>query len=65
MARDPKECRKNALRCAEVAERATDAQLSEVLNMLAKRWVQLALELERAQAFRNDQRRTELNARKR
>jgi hypothetical protein len=51
---DPKECRKNATRCAELASKAADAQLQEVLNMLARRWVQLATELERAEALRDE-----------
>jgi hypothetical protein len=62
MSGNPNECRKNATRCAELAQRATDAQLREVLNMLARRWVRLATELERAAAARDEQKRTKRNA---
>jgi hypothetical protein len=51
---DPKECRQRALRCTELAERATDSQLKEVMQGLARRWLELALQLERAQALRDD-----------
>jgi len=54
MPSDPKECRKNASRCAELAARAKDDQLKAVLNMLARRWAEQATELERAQALRGE-----------
>jgi hypothetical protein len=50
---DPKECRQHALRCTELAERATDSQVKAVLKHLAQHWVKLAVELERAQALRD------------
>jgi hypothetical protein len=51
---DPKECRQRALRCTELAERAPDPQLKE---RLARRWRELALQLERAQALRDNRER--------
>ena len=52
MRSSPKECRENALRCTELAERATDSQLEFVLKSLAQRWL-MAIELERAEALRD------------
>src|SRR5262245_38158468 len=49
----PQECRENGLRCRELAERATDSHLKDVLEELAKRWVMRATELERAKALRD------------
>jgi hypothetical protein len=37
-----------------LAEKATDSQLKEVMQGLARRWLELALQLERAQALRDD-----------
>jgi hypothetical protein len=54
---DAKECRQRALRCTELAERATDSQLKEVLQGLAQRWLELALQLEHAQAVRDERER--------
>jgi hypothetical protein len=51
---DSKECRQRALRCTELAERATDFQLREILQALAQRWLELGLQLEHAQALRDD-----------
>jgi len=53
MRSSPKECRENALRCTELAERATDSQLEFVLKSLAQRWLKMAIELERAEALRD------------
>src|SRR5262245_8643158 len=53
MLMEPQECRQNGLRCRELAERATDSHLKDVLEELAKRWVTRATELERAQALRD------------
>ena len=53
MRSSPKQCRENALRCTELAERATDAQLEAVMRSLAGRWLTLAIELERAEALRD------------
>jgi hypothetical protein len=52
-ARRPEGMSSHALRCTELAERATDSQLKAVLKHLAQRWVKLAVELERAQALRD------------
>lgn len=53
MPTNPKECRERASRCIELAERATDSQLKDILKALARRWQQLALEQERAQTLRD------------
>jgi hypothetical protein len=50
---EPQECRQNSLRCRELAERATDSRLKDVLEDIAKRWMTRATELERAQALRD------------
>jgi hypothetical protein len=47
----PKECRKNALRCTELAENARDSKLKAVLKHLAEQWLKAAIELERAEGF--------------
>jgi len=49
MGTDPKQCRERALRCTELAERATDATLKAVLTDLAERWLKSAVELECAE----------------
>jgi hypothetical protein len=59
---DPKECRKNALRCTELAENATDSKLTAVLKHVAEQWVEAAIELERAEAFAG---RTQFSSKKR
>jgi hypothetical protein len=43
---DPKECRRNAARCAELAVAARTPQLRAKLLQLSKIWEQLAIELE-------------------
>jgi hypothetical protein len=45
------ECRKRALRCRELAERATNFQVKAVLTYLAELWLKAADELERAQSL--------------
>ena len=50
---EPQECRQHGLRCRELAERATDSRLKDVLEDIAKRWMTRATELERAQALRD------------
>ena len=42
MGTDPKICREHALRCTELAERATDQTLKAVLSELAERWLKAA-----------------------
>jgi hypothetical protein len=52
MTSDPKECRENASRCMESAEKATDSQLKAILEGLAAKWLKRAVEAERAQGLR-------------
>jgi hypothetical protein len=44
---DPKECRKNALRCADLAHEARTPELKQTLIELSRNWLKLAVELER------------------
>jgi len=44
----PKECRRNALRCAELAHSARTPGLKQTLISLSNNWLKLAIELERA-----------------
>jgi len=46
---DPKECRRRAARCAELATTARNEQLGMTLVALSKSWMKLAIELENAQ----------------
>ena len=48
---DPKECRKNALQCTELAEQAKDPKHATILKNLAEQWLKAAIELERAEAL--------------
>jgi hypothetical protein len=48
MAGDPKVCRQHALECAEMAARAPNPEHKALLNGLARTWLSLAEELERA-----------------
>ena len=52
MGTDPK--RERALRCTELAERATDPTLKAVLSDIAERWLKAAVELEHAESFRDE-----------
>jgi hypothetical protein len=54
MAGDPKECRVNAWRCAELAHQAKTQELKMTLIELSKNWLKLAIELERNQALMLD-----------
>jgi hypothetical protein len=45
---DPKECRKHAARCAEMAVAAYTPQLRTSFLQLSKHWEQLAIQLENA-----------------
>jgi hypothetical protein len=49
-----KECRENALRCRELAERAQRSTQAQIFSNLAKQWVRLAIQLERAQIPRDE-----------
>jgi hypothetical protein len=51
---DPKECRQHALRCTELAEQAQSPERAKLFRNLAKQWLKLAIELERAYAFRDE-----------
>jgi hypothetical protein len=48
---DPKECRKHALRCSELAATVQNEELKKTLLNLAKTWTRLAVELESANAL--------------
>jgi hypothetical protein len=45
---DPKECRRNAVRCAELAIAARTLQLRTTFLELSKNWEKLAIQLEDA-----------------
>jgi hypothetical protein len=51
---DPKECRKHAMRCAELAMTARSDDLKMLLIDLSKNWMNLACELERMCALLDD-----------
>jgi hypothetical protein len=44
---DPRECRKNASRCAELAHSARTPELKQTLLELSQSWLKLAVEIER------------------
>jgi hypothetical protein len=48
MSGDPKECRRNAARCAELAVAARAPQLKATFLALSKNWEKLAIQLEDA-----------------
>jgi hypothetical protein len=48
---DPKECRKHARRCAELASIATTPEAREQFLSLEQSWMRLAADLEQAKAF--------------
>jgi hypothetical protein len=51
---NPREYRAQAQRCAELASEAKDPQLEKTFSELARSWSKLAVELEKAQVFRDD-----------
>jgi hypothetical protein len=51
---DPRQCRLNAMRCAELAANAKTAQLKATLLDLSKDWERLGVELEKTQALMNE-----------
>jgi hypothetical protein len=51
---DPRQCRKNALRCADLAHTAKSPELSMLLVDLSKSWMKLADELEQSQRLVED-----------
>jgi hypothetical protein len=48
---NPRECRKHAVRCAELAMEARSPELAMMLTNLSKDWMKLAADLERTQAL--------------
>jgi hypothetical protein len=54
---DPNECRAHAARCEELAKTAETPEQARILVNLARQWVRLALQLERAQAVLNERKR--------
>lgn len=54
---DPKECRAHAARCEELAKTAENPEHARILTHLARQWLRLAQQLERAQAVLNDRKR--------
>jgi hypothetical protein len=52
---DAKQCRERALRCTELAERASDPHLKAVLQHLAERWLKSAADLEGSQVSQDRQ----------
>jgi hypothetical protein len=51
---DPKQYRDNALLCTELAEKADRPEGAQVFRNLAKQWLKMAIELERAQRLRDE-----------
>lgn len=54
---DPKECRAHAARCEELAKAAENPEHARILVNLARQWLRLALQLERAQGVLNERKR--------
>jgi len=48
---DPKDCRRHAARCEELADTADTPEQARILRNLAKQWLKLAADLERALRF--------------
>jgi ribosome-binding factor A len=48
---DPKECRRHARRCAELASIATTPEARDQFLSLQMSWIRLAADLEQAKAF--------------
>jgi hypothetical protein len=55
MAGDPRQCRKNAWRCAELAHEAKAPELKQTLIELSRNWLKLAMELDRSHALLEDE----------
>jgi hypothetical protein len=60
----PQECREHALRCTELADRATNPQEQATLRSLALSWTRLAAQLENAKAFLSAPKEMELDGSK-
>ena len=54
---DPRECRARAARCEELAKTAENPEHTRVLTHLARQWMRLALQLERAQGGLTERKR--------
>jgi hypothetical protein len=54
---DPNECRARATRCEELAKTAENPEHARVLTHLARQWLRLALQFERAQAVLTERKR--------
>jgi hypothetical protein len=52
---DAKECRKRALRCAQLAQHAESGRVRELLLDLTRTWLKMACELERTEALLDDE----------
>jgi hypothetical protein len=52
---DPKMCRLNAMRCAELAANAKSKQLKATLLDLSHSWVKLAISLEHTKALLDEE----------
>jgi len=48
---DPRECRRHAVRCADLAHSARTPELKQTLIELSRNWLKLAIELERTAAI--------------
>jgi hypothetical protein len=53
---DPNECRAHAARCEELAQTANTPEHAQILRNLAKQWLKLAAQLERAQPIMRERR---------
>jgi hypothetical protein len=51
---DAKACRDYAVRCAEIAAETKEPRLAKQFRELATSWLNLALEIERSQALRDE-----------
>jgi hypothetical protein len=55
------ECLKNAQDCTEQANRATSATVRAELLRVAMAWIELAEEIDRLEAFRQEQAKSDIN----
>ena len=55
------ECLKNAKDCLEQANRATSANVRAELLRVAMAWIELAEEIDRLQAFQQEQAKADIN----
>lgn len=57
MAADPRQCRRNAWRCAELSHAVENSEHKQTLIELSRNWLTLALELERNHALMDEMER--------